>query len=136
MAKFDNAKVGDRVWSSVYGWGKIVNIDDEELYPIVVHFSYESNRRYTYQGYYRISRAYPELFWNEFHIPNEEEDKKPFELLDFLKSKICKSKFIYGEKNYIFSYNHDYRKTEILTRYFNTTIGAKYFRPHSNNSIK
>ena len=38
MAKFNNAKVGDKVWSSEYGWGTIFEITDGLTYDIHVNF--------------------------------------------------------------------------------------------------
>lgn len=38
MAKFDNAKVGDKVWNPEYGWGTIFEITDGLTYDIHVNF--------------------------------------------------------------------------------------------------
>lgn len=95
MAKFSNAKVGDKVWSSVRGYGKIIAVHNENNfeYPLDVVFDDGITRTYTFDGKYKTDYNYPTLFWNEFHIPIDEEDKKPFNLVEFLKENLEPTKF-------------------------------------------
>lgn len=67
---FRNAKVGDRVWSIRFGWGKITEVLPRELYSIVAGFNNTSSS-FTFDGKYDSTDINPELFWNEFKIPPE-----------------------------------------------------------------
>lgn len=78
---FENAKVGDRVWSIQQGWGTIVNTTFTELYPILVNFGYKTSMSYTNEGKVRYNDISPSLFWNEFKVP-EEAYKKPLPKLE------------------------------------------------------
>jgi len=76
--EFKNAKVGDRVWDSVYGWGTIAEIFLHNTYPIVVELdkAWLCHRGYTYGG--RNDENEPQcLFWRElpFHIPERRKRK-------------------------------------------------------------
>lgn len=75
MAKFSNAKIGEEVFSSVYGKGYIINVYDKGDTPIQVKFKY-CIREFTIHGFEKTSTeyVYPTLFWNEFHIPSDEEE--------------------------------------------------------------
>ena len=75
MKVFKNAKVGDKVWDFVMGWGKIVSIKKNKSYPIKVKFNNTCDT-YTLDGKLDKSSKNPSLFWNEFEIP-EEACKKP-----------------------------------------------------------
>lgn len=100
MPKFSNAKIGDRVWSSIYGWGEINGIYDGSILKVI--FTDESKTVETYftvDGKHNIGDKYPTLFWNEFHIPIE-EDKKSFDLVEYLKENLVPKKFVCGEYNY------------------------------------
>lgn len=100
MAKFSNGKIGDRVWSSIYGWGEINGIYDGSILKVI--FTDESKTVETYftvDGKHNIGDKYPTLFWNEFHIPIE-EDKKSFDLVEYLKENLVPKKFVCGEYNY------------------------------------
>ena len=100
MPKFSNAKIGDRVWSSIYGWGEINGIYDGSMLKVI--FTDESKTVETYftvDGKHNIGDKYPTLFWNEFHIPIE-EDKKSFDLVEYLKENLVPKKFVCGEYNY------------------------------------
>lgn len=99
MAKFSNAKIGDGVWSSVYGKGDIVNIESKVDYPIDVKFDKEIRISYTLDGKKYKFDKYPTLFWNEFNIPTEEEDKPPFNLVEFLKENLEPKEFEYYKGN-------------------------------------
>ena len=70
---FRNAKVGDRVWDIMHGWGKIIKKykDPEVPYPIVVS-DFENMGVYT-EAYNWDGKAFrnhinPILFWDEVQI--------------------------------------------------------------------
>lgn len=100
MAKFSNAKIGDGVWSSVYGKGEIVNIESKGDCPIIVEFDdgISDSYSYTLDGKKYKFDKYPTLFWNEFNIPTEEEDR-PFNLVEFLKENLEPKEFEYDKWN-------------------------------------
>lgn len=79
---FENAKVGERVWSSRYGWGEIYNIFKDDHYPLEVIFIIEPNlfrtlsTRYTSLGKCCVTDLTPELFWDEIKIISPQKPKK------------------------------------------------------------
>jgi hypothetical protein len=85
---FSNAKVGDRVWSFIHGWGVIIKVGRSSDFPIYVEFSaangdgYES---YSYEGRSLLSDYHPTLFWDEinFTIPNK--PKTRYKLINGIK---------------------------------------------------
>lgn len=110
MAKFSNAKVGDKVFSSIFGWGKIVGIYNECICSVQVEFDNGDTVGYMFDGRrFGDDDKYPTLFWNEFHIPTDEEDKSPFDLVEFLKESVSSVEFFEGEDNY-FVFYHSYLK--------------------------
>lgn len=67
---FKDAKIGDKVWSSVYGDGKIVDIVDRLNYPIFVAFTnYSYQHTFDIDGRSHKRDVYPTLFWEKFDIP-------------------------------------------------------------------
>ena len=69
---FRNAKVGDKVWDIMDGWGKIIEIrKDFGAYPIKVSdFENESLRTetYTWDGKSFKNHINPTLFWDKINI--------------------------------------------------------------------
>lgn len=56
-------KVGDRVWCPSYGWGEVIDIDDDSFWPIMVQF-YNATDDFTPDG--RIYAGAPVcLFFTE-----------------------------------------------------------------------
>lgn len=90
MAKFSKAKVGDRVWSTSLGWGTVDEIikPEEYDYPLGVKFDIDIHEWYTMSGGKYIESKLVELYWNEIKLPTEEEDQKPFNLVEFLKNNL------------------------------------------------
>lgn len=75
---FENAKVGDKVWSVRKGWGKVVDVDTSETYSVKVEFAkIWPMLSYTIDGKYSKTDMYRELFWNEvkFEIPERPKRK-------------------------------------------------------------
>lgn len=119
MEKFRTAKVGDKVWCVKFGWGVIASINDEEIYGIKVEYidtkGMTQYYSFTLDGKDYPSDANPILFWNEIKLPTTEEDKKPFNLVEFLKDNTESIPFECRGANYyiyydsyirIFSYDH------------------------------
>ena len=67
---FKNAKVGDKVWSILDGWGEIVKITNED-FPIKVKFKNGSFESFITDGSKYYNNINPTLFWDEvkFEIP-------------------------------------------------------------------
>lgn len=113
MEKFRTAKVGDKVWCVKFGWGIIYKIYDDEVYGLKVEYidtkgmtQYDS---FTFDGKYYKSDANPILFWNEIKLPTAEEDKKPFNLVEFLKDKTESIPFEGRGTNYYIYYDSSRR---------------------------
>ena len=71
---FENAKVGDRVWSPLFGWGKITDKcgDSIDVKPIsgIGLFSFFTN------GMYFANGVQQTLFWSEVNITAPERPKR------------------------------------------------------------
>jgi hypothetical protein len=70
---FENAQVGDKVWSVRYGHGAIVALHIDPNYPVVVKFERQINlKTYTIQGK-ETERELQTLFWQEikFEAPKQ-----------------------------------------------------------------
>lgn len=137
MAKFDNAKVGDRVWSSIYGWGVINDIyDDSIAYRLKVIFDdgiTVVKTYFTVDGKHELGDKYPTLFWNEFHIPTDEEDKKPFNLVDFLRDNLEPREFRWDTNNIELHFSHRLNKWKWTCSGVYQSIGVVYFRDRDND---
>ena len=99
---FKSARVGNRVWSLVHGWGKVIHINNKSSYPIIVGFDNGANCMYTFEGKVH-ERENQTLFWDEvkFELP-----ESPFVLKDFLFNNLEPKKFEQHEPNYCFYYRH------------------------------
>ena len=62
-------KVGDKVFDVQYGWGRVVEIDVNEEFPIGVDFI-ESIESYTLDGKYYYEDNYPRLSFTEYNFVN------------------------------------------------------------------
>ena len=101
MTKFDNVKVGDKVWSTIFGWGEIVAINKDDNFPLKVFFG-DYREEFDFEGRY-WEHSLVTLFWNEIKLPSNEEDKKPFNLVEYLRENLEPKEFIYKDNN-IFLY--------------------------------
>jgi hypothetical protein len=73
---FETAEVGDKVYSTVLGWGVIESIKLHDHYPVHVSF-YNTNGEveiFTYEGYFYDHIHIQSLFWDEVVI---KAPKKP-----------------------------------------------------------
>ena len=80
MAQFDDAKAGDRVWSSGWGWGNICKISPDSTYPLIVQFS-RSRFTFTIEGRISVEHINPTLFWDEVKIVPPERPKETITVL-------------------------------------------------------
>lgn len=108
MEKFSNAKVGEGVWSSIHGWGNIIGgAPVSTSRDIAVAFDDgDYIETFYYDGRLSKDDKYPTLFWNEFHILTDEEDKRPFDLVEYLRDNIEPTEFVAGAENVTFSYDY------------------------------
>jgi hypothetical protein len=66
---FEDAKIGDRVWSPTFGWGEIECLGRNNYHPIRVRFFHDrDNIGYTFKGHYYIDLPIQSLFWDEVAI--------------------------------------------------------------------
>ena len=72
---FRNAKVGDKVWDFVHGWGVISTVIDAQstARPIYVKFDNGLDEKYTINGTLYPDISNPSLFWDEieFKVPKK-----------------------------------------------------------------
>ena len=65
---FSNAKVGDRIWNVVQGWGEVVQIDNDPIYPLGIQFENGITEKFTLDGKGNRRDKYPCLYWDEIKI--------------------------------------------------------------------
>lgn len=128
MEKFSNAKVGEGVWSSIHGWGNIIGVAPVSTSrDIAVAFDDgDYIETFYYDGRLSKDDKYPTLFWNEIKLPTDEEDKRPFDLVEYLRENLKTKEFKNNEDNYTFCYDYSDKKlfshvscqTEFPTQYF------------------
>lgn len=78
---FSNAKVGDTVYSLTLGVGRIIEINDNDIYSINVKFDNNSEIRFTKSGKYHTNDLYYNLSRVPFKIIYKDEELnklKPF----------------------------------------------------------
>lgn len=109
---FRNAKVGDRAYDILRGWGTIVEINEDREYPIVFVADVDSFCTFTFDGKRDVNDKIQTLFWDEVKF---EAPEKPivFNLENELKKLIIKE-FEFEERNYYLYYNLE--DEEIATR--------------------
>jgi hypothetical protein len=64
---FEDARIGDRVWSPTFGWGKIYETNKNNYYPIQVIFDTTSDS-FSIEGFYCKNKPIQSLFWDEVSI--------------------------------------------------------------------
>ena len=72
MTTFEDAKVGDRVWCILYGWGTIANISSNIIRPLEVAFEH-NNLFYMRNGKCSEIDVNQSLFWDEVVITPPEK---------------------------------------------------------------
>lgn len=90
---FRNAKVGDRVFSYLNGWGEIIGVDKDCLYPILFNSDDGEYSSFTIDGKKELKDINPTLFWSEIKLENNEiscfleKELKRLEIKEFEKDK-------------------------------------------------
>lgn len=100
---FRNAKVGDRAYDILRGWGTIVAIKQYSEYPICFKADIDSFCTFTFDGKRADIDISPSLFWDEikFKIP-----EKPFDLEEELR-KLEVIEFSFDENSYLLFYDNE-----------------------------
>jgi hypothetical protein len=113
---FNKAKIGDRVWSSIRGWGVI--LDNRAMHNVVlVEFVNNDQRFYNLDGTRSSSDKDAELHWEEFDIPETKPPRRKVTkwitgvYTQFTKNRI----YIYGNNMYPKFYNSIVEAQENLT---------------------
>lgn len=124
---FRNAKIGDKVWDIIYGWGNIISVIKDYPFPIAVDFSNGKTISYKFNGKNNDTDINPRLFWDEikFEIP-----EKPFDLEDELR-RLEVVKFKTDEQNYFLLWDNDVEKIEYDCLYYQEYPLMKYFNKES-----
>jgi hypothetical protein len=73
MAQFEDAKVGDRVWSLRYGWGEV---SEENVSDVVTTMFNGEEKCWFTNGKRLSSDLNPTLFWDEVKIISPERPKE------------------------------------------------------------
>lgn len=80
MAQFSNAKIGDKVWSTQHGWGKVHSLYINQIspcckklisgatFPLSVVFKNGYSASFTLNGELEEYYINPTLFWDEIRI--------------------------------------------------------------------
>ena len=64
---FKDAKVADRVWGVIQGWGKVVLVDATK-WPLFVKFENGTSETYTFEGKETLRDSQPSLFWDKIDM--------------------------------------------------------------------
>lgn len=126
-----NLKVGDRVYCTLFGWGKVTQIVTTDPYPIKVEFE---NQNYTYNYTGKISfRSHQSLFtYNPFEPKSEYPKLMEVSNDNFWYKRVVFAKTQFGYHAYEFSeYNiiiDDISKTPLADTH-NTWKYAREIQP-------
>jgi hypothetical protein len=73
---FRDAKVGDRIWNVVQGWGEVIQIDNDPIYPLGIQFENGITEKFTLDGKGNRRDKYPCLYWDEIQITPPPKPKR------------------------------------------------------------
>lgn len=125
---FRDAKVGDRVWDFLYGYGKVVEVNKDELWVEFKSLYLDKKRVYTFDGILG-GVGYPQtLFWDKikFDMPfSLENELKKLEIIEFRTDE--ENYYLYWD-NCCELIGYDYACQDEL-------IGYKYFSISSINTF-
>lgn len=100
---FRNAKVGDRAYDILRGWGTIVAIKQDSEYPICFKADIDSFCTFTFDEKRADIDISPSLFWGEikYEVPkrpfNLENELRKLEIVEFTKRE--KNFFLWWDNN-------------------------------------
>lgn len=111
---FRNAKVGDRAYDILRGWGTIVAIKQDSEYPICFKADIDSFCTFTFDGKRADIDISPSLFWDEikYEIP-----EKPFNLENELR-QLEITEFRHGGNNQFLTWSNEFKNID--SYYFNS----------------
>ena len=74
---FEQARIGDKVWDFIHGFGEIKHIDSKSKFPLKIRFSNDSGYTFTIKGQNLIGVPQT-LFWDEikFDAPIQSQSTK------------------------------------------------------------
>lgn len=124
---FKNAKVGDRVWDILKGWGTITSIREDNDYPIRVTSDINTWTIFTLDGKRDEKDINPTLFWNEIKY---EMPEKPFSLEEELR-KLQVKEFKYNDCNYYLRWDSHHNKLDYGYSIMYNIPCVVYFEKHN-----
>lgn len=134
MGKFSNVQIGDRVWSIKNKWGSIYMTSlYNKQHRIAVNFDNNTTETYDVNGK-RYVDGVVELYWNEFYVPTQKEDKKPIDLINFLKENIEPKEFKEDEHNMYFKFSYFSSEWNIAESDMSENPGSLYFTIKTTSS--
>lgn len=112
MAKFSNVKPKNTVYHLFCGKGVVttITLSNGKVVFFTVKFK-NCEATFDVDGYLLDKNCEREekivtLYWNEVKLPTEEEDKKPFDLVEFLRENLEPKEFLLEEHNNTINYSH------------------------------
>jgi len=137
---FRNAKVGDRAYDILRGWGTIVAIKQDSEYPICFKADIDSFCTFTFDGKRADIDISPSLFWDEikFEVPekafNLEEELRKLEVVEFKNE--YNNYFIYWSNNFQEICLTSYTNIEIpMIKYFSKESAYNFKKSMNNKNI-
>ena len=129
MYKFSNIREDDSVYSIVDGYGIVEEVIRNTVMTIKVKFENKSKWFFA-DGRHNIDDLLPTLFWNKVNTPDEENDKPPFRLKEWLKENLEQyiSEFEYGKDNYRIFYDYARDSFYCISDTTEENAGCVYFQ--------
>lgn len=124
MAKFDNAKVGDKLWDILLQeWGTVEYVDSEEIKVVYIVGNDEISMTYNLDGIHGCTKT-PVLYYREKFI--DTSDDKPFNLVEFLRENTRCVDFEIGKNNYCIHYDEENDMLDLGYLLFLDYLGTVY----------
>ena len=118
MAKFDNVKVGDKLWSSTHGWVTVTKIDGYDSEQSIGTSSGSFGR----DGRYNSRDELPRLFFTEQKFHDPEPPKKKVLRLAIVK---CADSKDYKQSRYFFETEKEVSKYYGAGRFIKWVSGSE-----------
>lgn len=133
MAKFDNVRVNNTVYHLLCGKGTVTKVHN--LGCIKRYFSVKfktCENDFDFDGYlinekFEREEKIVTLYWNEIKLPAEEEDKKPFDLVEFLKKNLVPKEFKEDDDNIFLNYDYIEKRIDWDCNEIVEIMGTIYF---------